>query len=220
MKICIMADNKTREIIPYLQANYRDRAELSVCFPNEEIDLDDVDIIITERERPALVQALSAMEAPPLLIVLKKGSLHPNILYTEDFFRDFPEAFSNFLEKEPTLCFLDKNEAFVYAQQEVVSIQSGKFLTIHLRSGEKAISHEGFKKVAARLSPNYFFRVGDKLYLNALYVSQFHTDGILMQNGMFFPCSDTALKKAENNYYKTKFFQNLPKTAMKKRMFL
>ncbi len=217
MKICIMAGNKAKEIIPYLQANYRDQAELSVCFPQEEIDLGDIDIVMAEKEHPALAQALSSMECPPLLMVLKKGTAKQNILYTDDFFQDFPNVFSSLQEKDPSLCFLDKNEAFVYAQQEVVSIQSGKFLTIHLRSGEKVISHEGFKKVSARLSPNYFFRVGDKIHLNALYVSEFRTDGILMQNGMLIPCSDTTRKKAENNYYKTKFFQNLSKNTIKKR---
>ena len=215
----MIAGNKTKEILSYLQTNFRDQAELSVCFPKEEPDLDDIDIVISEKELPALTQALYSMESPPLLIVLKSGKSNQNILYTDNFCKDFPEAFSSLQEKEPILCFLDKNETYVYLQKEVVSIHSGKFLTIHLRSGEKLISHEGVRKVAARLSPNYFFRVGDKIFLNALYVSEFLSDGIRMQNGMLIPCEESLLKKAENNYYKTRFFQNFPKNVKKKYRF-
>ena len=106
-------------------------------------------------------------------------------------------------------------EAYVYSQKDVVCVVSDKLLHVTLRSGKNLVLRHGFRRLWESLSPGYFFRVGDKAFVNTLYVSEFRADGILLENGNLIPCTQEQLKRAENAYYKTKFLKNSPKKLSK-----
>ncbi len=211
MKICVAAGKKTVEMVSYLQTNFRGQAEVTVWFPQEELSLKDMDLVILEREQPNLTEALMPMENPPLIVVTKEGKSTEQIRYLPDFSAQFPKLFSSLMEKEPLITFLSKNETYVYRQKDIVSIVREGFLTLQLRSGKKAISTEGFRKVSRRLRSDWFFPVGKDAIVNAMYVSRFCSDGVLMQNGILIPCTQEEAIKAENAFFKTKFEGNLPK---------
>lgn len=215
MKLCIVAGKRTREILSYLKTNFRSRVEISVWFPQEERSHTDTDIIISETESSFPVSQILSLEDPPLIIIMKDGISTKKIRYVKDISMELPEIIESLCEKEPVITFSTRHESYVYPQREVVSIVKEQFLHVTFRSGKKAVYHHGLRRLLEGLSREYFFRVGDKTCVNALYVSKFCPDGILMQNGIFFPCSQEQLKKAENAFYRTKFCQNSLKKEKK-----
>ncbi|MBQ7792163.1 MAG: hypothetical protein IJ367_01555, partial [Clostridia bacterium] len=175
------------------------------------ISLAETDVVILEQEKPLLTESILSMENPPLIVVAKEGVSSGNIRYLPDFTAQFPKLLSTLTEKVPLLIFLSKNETYLYRQQDILYIQRDGCLTLHLRSGDKAVTTEGIRKVFSRLSKKLFFPVGKNVMANAMYVSRFCPDGVLMQNGRLIPCSQEELPKAENAFFQTKFNEILPK---------
>lgn len=220
MKLCIIAGKRTQELLSYLKTNFRSDAEVCVWFPEEEASFTDTDIVISETKNSALLSQIVSSEDSPLIIVLADGVSTRKIRYINDISTKLPQMIHSLCEKEPVITFSTRHENYIYPQKEVVSIVKEQFLQVTFRSGKQAVYHHGFRRLLESLSREYFFRVGEKTCLNALYVSKFCPDGILMQNGAFFPCTQEQRRNAENAFYRTKFCQNSLKKKRKSHEFV
>lgn len=211
MKICLIAGKKTCELLSYLQTNFRLQAEVSVHFQGEDIPWEQADIILSEQLLPSFAEQIERLENPPLLVICAKGSSGKHIRYLTDLQTEFPKIVAQKTPKDPMLCFPVKNETFVFCQKDIIHITSEGCLTIHLRSGKSAVTTESLKSVYARVCRNLFFSVGNRHLINASYVSRFTLEGIHLLNGAIITGTQEELSTAKNDFYKIKFYENLPK---------
>ena len=212
LKICLMPHPNTYERFSYLVSTLQDKADISICFPEEDPLGKQADLFVLEEESPEIVQRLLSKENPPFIAIAKEGLSYQNIRYLPDFAKDFPKLFRELREQTPLLIFRYQNESYSFLQQDILLLSKDKGVTVQFRQGKRLSYRLSFEKLAKRLSKQLFFSVGENCFVNAEYVDKIMNDAVILQNGQTIPFEAAMAEQVKNSFFKTKYMKIRPAT--------
>ena len=208
MKICLFPHNNTIERFTYLTSNFGAKADLEICFPEEDFSKKNADIFILEEEDPTITNILLEMEQPPLIVIPHAGTSDKHLRYLSDFKKQFPKILRECHARTPVLRIILKNQTYFYRQKDIMYLLHNGGPGVYFRQGTKVFCQGSFQKLAKQLSSELFFPVGTDIFVNISYVSELTSDLLTLQNGRTFRLTPDMAEQVKNAYFKTKYLSN------------